>query len=118
MKYTIDDVEVDFPYEAYPCQIKFMESVIRSLKQNTNAILESPTGTGKTLCLLCSTIAFQQYTRMKEGKVLRIFYSSRTHSQLAQVIRELRTTSYHDQVRTAVLGSRDHLCVDGSVNQL
>ena len=117
MKYLIHDIEVDFPYEAYPCQIQFMEAVIQTLKGTSNAILESPTGTGKTLCLLCATIAFQQHFRQKEGKALKIFYASRTHSQLSQVIRELRTTLYHDQVRTAVLGSRDHLCVDSSVNQ-
>lgn len=118
MKYVVDDIEIDFPFEAYPCQLKFMESVIKTLRGTTNAILESPTGTGKTLCLLCSCIAFQQYLRVKEGKVLKIVYSSRTHSQLSQVIRELRSTAYRDQVRTSVMGSRDHLCVDSSVNHL
>ena len=117
MKYTILDVEVEFPYEAYPCQIAFMESNIKALIGSMNAILESPTGTGKTLCLLCSTIAYQQHLRMKEGRTFKIFYSSRTHAQLSQVIKELRTTSYHDVVRTAVLGSRDHLCVEPVVNQ-
>lgn len=117
MKYQIEGVEVEFPFEAYPCQIKFMESNIKALMSNMNAILESPTGTGKTLCLLCSTIAYQQHVRMKEGRAFRIFYSSRTHSQLSQVIKELRNTSYRDEVRTAVLGSRDHLCVEPVVNQ-
>jgi len=118
MKYIIEEVEVEFPYEAYPCQIQFMESVIRALKGLSHAILESPTGTGKTLCLLCATLAFQKWFRTKEGVAMKVFYSSRTHSQLSQVISELRGTAYHDDVRTAVLGSRDHLCVNNLVNSL
>lgn len=46
----------------------------------------------------------------------RIIYSSRTHSQLKQVIHELRNTSYSPRV--AVLGSREHLCVNEKISQM
>ncbi|GFR40211.1 hypothetical protein Agub_g777, partial [Astrephomene gubernaculifera] len=56
----IAGIPVEFPFEPYPCQRDFMESVITALQQGKNALLESPTGTGKTLCLLCSTLAWRE----------------------------------------------------------
>lgn len=51
-------IPVSFPFEPYELQKTYMERVIESLQNNTNALLESPTGTGKTLCLLCSSLAW------------------------------------------------------------
>lgn len=45
-----------------------------------------------------------------------IVYASRTHSQLTQVVRELKKTAYRPRI--AVLGSREQLCVHPSVSQL
>ena len=36
--------DVDFPHEAYACQLAMMEKVIESLSCGKNALLESPTG--------------------------------------------------------------------------
>ncbi|CAH8531104.1 unnamed protein product [Schistosoma turkestanicum] len=55
---TINDVEIDFPYQPYDCQFEYMTKVLLSLNEGKHAILESPTGTGKTLCLLCASLAW------------------------------------------------------------
>lgn len=47
-------------YTRYDVQLVYMEKVIQALQQGANAILESPTGTGKTLCLLCATLAWRR----------------------------------------------------------
>ena len=55
----ISGIEVNFPVEPYDVQVSFMRKAIEAMQGKKNALLESPTGTGKTLCLLCSTLAWQ-----------------------------------------------------------
>lgn len=45
----------------------------------------------------------------------KIFFCSRTHSQLSQVIREIQGTSFRDRVRLASLASRQIYCVNDAV---
>jgi len=47
-----------FPYKPYACQEDYMRTVIRALNKREYAALESPTGTGKTLCLLIATLGW------------------------------------------------------------
>ena len=121
----IGGVDVKFPFKPYPSQLQMMSMVIRGLQQEKNCLLESPTGSGKTLALLCAALAWQEKRReelmsikmdpecnqnTKGLRVPKIYYGSRTHKQIAQVINELKTTAYKN-VRMTVLSSRNHSCV-------
>ncbi|KAL7580301.1 hypothetical protein ACA910_004338 [Epithemia clementina (nom. ined.)] len=164
-------ITVHFPFRPYKCQEEYMTQVIKALSRSENALLESPTGTGKTLCLLCSTLAWQRSqaqlllqtsnnnnsdtwqqpssqasmglgseppssatnsttrssnnsqtnannnnsNRKSSHNLPTIIYASRTHSQLSQVVRELRNTRYRPA--HAVLGSREHMCVHPKVKK-
>ncbi|XP_056849683.1 uncharacterized protein LOC108825146 isoform X2 [Raphanus sativus] len=151
--YHIGGLQVRFPYQPYGTQLAFMSRVISTLDRSQrdgrcHALLESPTGTGKTLSLLCSALAWQQsYTsRFPKGNLARkrsifipdtqspsstepsnvveveipsrtptIFYASRTHAQITQVIREYRKTAY--RVPMAVLGARKRSCTNRRVQR-
>ncbi|CDF36878.1 unnamed protein product [Chondrus crispus] len=127
---TINKTQVDFPYPPYPVQLRYMHRVIDALRNGDNALLESPTGTGKTLCLLCATLAWRRTYNAglappagpasslaalirpdlaPQLSTPRIIFCSRTHSQLAQAVAELKKTVYKPGM--SLLASRDQLCV-------
>ncbi|XP_027623489.1 regulator of telomere elongation helicase 1 isoform X2 [Tupaia chinensis] len=147
---TLGGVVVDFPFQPYKCQEQYMTKVLECLQKKVHGLLESPTGTGKTLCLLCTTLAWREHLRdsisarkiaervpgelfsdqaLSWGNAVavdgdpiacysdipKILYASRTHSQLTQVIGELRSTSYRPKV--CVLGSREQLCIHPEVKR-
>ncbi|CDO98038.1 unnamed protein product [Coffea canephora] len=45
-----------FPHKPYSIQIDFMKALYQSLQKGGIAMLESPTGTGKTLSIICSAL--------------------------------------------------------------
>ncbi|XP_014223944.1 regulator of telomere elongation helicase 1 homolog [Trichogramma pretiosum] len=51
-------VVVKFPFQPYKVQEDYMSKVIECLQDRKHGVLESPTGTGKTLCLLCSSLSW------------------------------------------------------------
>ncbi|ERE67300.1 putative Fanconi anemia group J protein like protein [Cricetulus griseus] len=59
-EYTIGGVKINFPCKAYPAQLAMMNSIVRGLNSSQHCLLESPTGSGKSLALLCSALAWQQ----------------------------------------------------------
>ncbi|KAA6364509.1 MAG: putative Regulator of telomere elongation helicase 1, partial [Streblomastix strix] len=135
-----------------------MDRLLKSLQTQTNGLLESPTGTGKTLALLCGACAFQEFHKKKTGqpqdnikqndqddkelrpdiediipeknedekkkpskqkkkanKYPKIMYFTRTHSQMKQIVEELKRTSYNPTM--SILASRSHLCINQNVRR-
>ncbi|KAF4006069.1 DEAD_2 family protein [Saccharomyces cerevisiae] len=183
------------PYKPYDIQVQLMETVYRVLSEGKKiAILESPTGTGKTLSLICATMTWLRmnkadiFTRMEtniktneddsenlsddepdwprggrisdkdyklselnsqiitlldkiDGKVSRdpnngdrfdvtnqnpvkIYYASRTYSQLGQFTSQLRLPSFpssfrdkvpNEKVKYLPLASKKQLCINPKV---
>jgi Rad3-related DNA helicase len=132
---SVRGLAVEFPFEPYPCQVDYIDKVLEALTTGNNALLESPTGTGKTLCLLCATLAWQLHEKkMKPTKVSIgynlpsqpnvtfsgsnskiIIYASRTHSQLTQVITELRRSGYNPKM--TIMASREQLCINDRITK-
>lgn len=163
----IGGIPIEFPYQPYGSQLAYMGRVIATLDRaqrdgHFHALLESPTGTGKSLSLLCSVLAWQKNHRSKpqygnishskpdpealvdplghgggfvpemepSGNLMPtlsesnntkqnktrgpiIYYATRTHSQISQVISEFRKTNY--RVPMAVLASRKRYCTNAKV---
>lgn len=50
------DVSFPFPFTPYDIQEKFMSQLYQALEQSKIGIFESPTGTGKSLSLICGAL--------------------------------------------------------------
>jgi Rad3-related DNA helicase len=57
--YKVAGHDVEFPHNAYGVQLLFMDRLLQCLDSRNNALLEAPTGCGKTLALLCGALAWQ-----------------------------------------------------------
>lgn len=55
---------------------------------------------------------------LDEEHVTKIYYCSRTHSQLAQFVHEVQKSPFGQDTRLVSLGSRQNLCVNGDVRKL
>jgi chromosome transmission fidelity protein 1 len=206
--------EFGFPYRPYEIQSQFMQHLYETLEgaaddRATVAVMESPTGTGKSLSIICGALTWlrdakarrdqpagggaggealpdwvqnfdpkqkkrqmrkrkEQLHRNKwggqaaerlaaaeqgeedfclkdeddalllkrrladssssdsdsdsdskaEDEPLQLLFCSRTHSQLAQFVREINKTQHRRQLKVVTLGSRKTLCINEAVNKL
>ena len=116
-------MEYGFNAQLYPSQYKFIADAVNIVRNRQIGILSSPTGTGKTLSLLCTALTFMGkageddlYALLSTESKTIIYYCSRTHTQLSQALRELskNTNAY----KSVILGSRRQYCVNSAVNKI
>ncbi|MFQ6137031.1 MAG: helicase C-terminal domain-containing protein [Candidatus Hydrothermarchaeales archaeon] len=99
-----------FPYKSYyPHQEEFIAFVHSSVKAGENVVVESPTGSGKTVAVLAAILPIAK----EEGK--RVIYLSRTHEQMDRVIEELEKISREVEVGGISFKSRRNLCLNDLV---
>ena len=93
-----------FPYVPRPIQVQIVKDITKALDEGKHIVLESGTGTGKTIVSLSSAVDHAFRTQKK------ILYLTRTISQSDQVMRELRAISKIRNVSGLALTGRGRSC--------
>lgn len=123
--FFVEGIKIGWPFPAIMLPQRQMAiHIIKGLKRKLHVVLESPTGTGKSVAILCSVLAWQRYHMQTKARAQqagsdpsddeeeglpKIIYCSRTHSQVAQMVSSLKKTPYRPTM--TVLGSRERLCI-------
>ncbi|OQR94777.1 TFIIH basal transcription factor complex helicase subunit [Achlya hypogyna] len=122
MRLEIEGLEVLFPYpRVYAEQVTYMRELKRALDAKGHAMLEMPTGTGKTVALLSLVLSYKAAHPQTTGKLI---YCTRTVPEMSKCVEEIKhVMAYRAEVHgedaagiTAVcLSSRRNMCVHSRV---
>lgn len=98
------DVVPFMPYKPRGCQAEIIGDIRRTLDEGRHLVMESGTGTGKTIVSLAGALAHAR----PRGK--KIVYLTRTISQSDQVMRELKAISTVRDVSGIAMAGRGKSC--------
>ena len=121
-KIIINNIEIFFPFSPHEIQIIYIKKILYNLNQKFLlkdkykgiAALESPIGTGKTLCLLCSALAWINDMRRTNSYKGRIIYTAKNYQKISHIITELNKTYYKPKI--SILFSPYNACINNNVN--
>jgi hypothetical protein len=60
----LGDLQIPFPFKPYPSQEALMKSLVHTFQQRTQALLESPTGSGKSLAILAASVSWLRHQKV------------------------------------------------------
>jgi DNA excision repair protein ERCC-2 len=113
----IEDLAVQFPYpEPYPEQVQYMKALKRALDAGGHAVIEMPSGTGKTVSILSLTSAYMHRSPLAYR---RLVYCTRTVEEMEKVLKEAKrlfetiqvAAVNYSELLCVGLASRAHLCI-------
>lgn len=122
----VDGLSVVFPYPSlYPEQFLYMQQLKRALDAGGHAVLEMPSGTGKTITLL-SLITAHLTSRVVDKSIRKFVYCTRTVEEMQKVLDEMKllvearhnVLGIPNDLLTVGLASRRHLCIHPSVSRM
>lgn len=130
----IEGVRVVFPFKPYEAQVESAAHILRCLKNAESGVIESPTGTGKSLSILCACLSWVEHekrsgrkkrsevdpekeadSKEEENVIQKIYICTRTHKQIDQLVSQLRKTQFRPRI--SILASRTHLCINESISR-
>ncbi|KAH0789618.1 ATP-dependent RNA helicase CHL1 [Histomonas meleagridis] len=97
--------EFSIKNQPYTIQIDFMNDLLQCFDSNSIGFFESPTGTGKSMSVLCASIAYikkknsmltynflsSESDSEAESQIpIRLMVATRTHSQIKELVSELK----------------------------
>jgi DNA excision repair protein ERCC-2 len=117
MRFDLDGLDLFFPYDyLYKEQYEYMLQLKRAIDQKGHALLEMPTGTGKTVCLI-SLITAYQFQYPQTGKLI---YCTRTVQEMQKCMEEIKKVIDYrvkmvgesgGKVLAICLSSRRNMCI-------
>ena len=121
-KIIINNIEIFFPFPPHEIQIIYMKKILHNLNQKfllkekykAIAALESPIGTGKTLCLLCASFAWVNEMKKTNNYKGKIIYTAKSYNRISHIINELNKTYYKPKI--SILFSPYESCINNKVN--
>jgi len=93
-----------FPYEPRESQMDIVKDITTTLAGSDHIVMESGTGTGKTICALAGAL---HHARMNGKKVI---YLTRTISQSDHIMKELRSISEIKDISGMAITGRKRSC--------